>query len=712
MKTILCEGPYTVNNRPMIMKQWSSQFDFDAEFLTEIPLWVRFPKLPMNCWGGTSLSRIASTIGIPLLDECTAKQTRISHARILIEVNVTKPPPSKVPIMDDSGYDCTKIRKEEVKQIQQPKRIGPQPMKQVWKTTRVVEAEPNPEEGQQQNLDKGKGTNKQYKQKELGTYIRENNTKLVGLVETRVKKDKADGIANRVVLWWKARFNYDHAVNGRVWLLWDPSYYDVSIIDQSAQAIYCDVRGRMNQLNCVMTVIYRFNTIELRKPLWVQLHNLTTEITKPWLIWGDFNSVLTIEDRLYGNLVTSNEIQDFANYRFFCRIDRAIGNDVWMNTFGHMEVDYKIPFISEHAPMMITLRKAESNGKIPFKFFNVWAYHEDFLTVVEGVWQTQLQGYTDADALEEKKLLEKLERWSLIEESILQQKSRAKWIKLGDSNTKYFSVNAELTNAFGDRLTYQKQILAKIISFYKSFMGSRSVHLPAINKEIMKMGYVLAHSQQVNLCAEVTEQEIFEALNAIGDDKAPGVDGYNALFFKRSLKLIRPEVCQAVKNFFHTSKLYRAINCTAITLIPKVLHPTSIKEYIPIPCCTVLYKLIVKILANRLQKVIASVFSDTQAGFIPGRKVADNVLLAHELVKAYSRKNISPKCLIKVDIQKTYDINDWRYLHQVLECLGFPLQFTNWIIECVSTVNYTILINGETTKTFDAARVSLSNRSG
>ncbi|XP_019251329.1 PREDICTED: uncharacterized protein LOC109230267 [Nicotiana attenuata] len=159
MKTILCEGPYTVNNRPMIMKQWSPQFDIDAEFLTEIPLWVRFTKLPMNRWGGSSLSRIASTIGIPLFaDECTAKQTRISYGRILIEVNVTKPLPSRFPIMDDSGrvfdqaveydwkpefygkclnigHDCTKIRKEEVKQIQQPKRIRPQPVKQVWKTT-------------------------------------------------------------------------------------------------------------------------------------------------------------------------------------------------------------------------------------------------------------------------------------------------------------------------------------------------------------------------------------------------------------------------------------------------------------------------------------------------------------------------------------------------------------------------------------------------
>ncbi|XP_075086062.1 uncharacterized protein LOC142168806 [Nicotiana tabacum] len=121
------------------MKQWSPWFDFGSEFLTEIPLWVRFPKLHMNCWSGNSLSRIASTIGIPMFaGECTAKQSRISFARILIEVNVTKPLPSKVPVMDESGavfeqaveydwrpklcekclktgHDCAKIPKEGIK---------------------------------------------------------------------------------------------------------------------------------------------------------------------------------------------------------------------------------------------------------------------------------------------------------------------------------------------------------------------------------------------------------------------------------------------------------------------------------------------------------------------------------------------------------------------------------------------------------------------
>nr|XP_009592142.1 uncharacterized protein LOC104089033 [Nicotiana tomentosiformis] len=212
-----------------------------------------------------------------------------------------------------------------------------------------------------------------------------------------------------------------------------------------------------------------------------------------------------------------------------------------------MEVEYRLPLISDHAPMVIRIRSVERSGKIPFKFFNVWADYPNFPALVEKIWK----GHLSADPMKNV------------------------WYKM---------------------------------------------------------------------------------------------------------KVLRPLLRQL------NNKEFRGI-----------------KEYTQISCCTVLYKLIAKVLDNRLQKVIASIISDTQAGFIRGRKVADNVLLDHELVKSYSRKNISPRCFIKVDIQKAYDTVDWRYLQQMLEGLGFPNKFTKWIVECVTTVNYTILINRETTKPFDAA---------
>ncbi|XP_075101962.1 uncharacterized protein LOC142177378 [Nicotiana tabacum] len=89
---------------PIILKLWTIDFDFDREFPTEISLWVKFLKLPMNCWGKNSLSRIASAIGIPMYaDECTAKQTCVSFARMLVEVIVTKLMLDEIEVMNPNG---------------------------------------------------------------------------------------------------------------------------------------------------------------------------------------------------------------------------------------------------------------------------------------------------------------------------------------------------------------------------------------------------------------------------------------------------------------------------------------------------------------------------------------------------------------------------------------------------------------------------------
>lgn len=111
-----------------------------------------------------------------------------------------------------------------------------------------------------------------------------------------------------------------------------------------------------------------------------------------------------------------------------------------------------------------------------------------------------------------------------------------------------------------------------------------------------------------------------------------------------------------------------------------------------------------KIITVRLQRVIATMINEAQSGLILGRKIADNIILATTLVKGYQRKYISPRCMVKIDLQKTYDSVEWVYLEQVQKKLCFLAKFINWIMQCVKTVSYSININGELNAPFTAAK--------
>lgn len=106
------------------------------------------------------------------------------------------------------------------------------------------------------------------------------------------------------------------------------------------------------------------------------------------------------------------------------------------------------------------------------------------------------------------------------------------------------------------------------------------------------------------------------------------------------------------------------------------------------------YKVVSKIIAQKLSKVVGEVVSHNQSGFIRGRNIKDNIMVAQDIVRGYDRSRISPRYTIKVDIHKAYDSVRWDFIHQVLRVMEFPQQFINWIMECITSPTYSINING------------------
>lgn len=133
--------------------------------------------------------------------------------------------------------------------------------------------------------------------------------------------------------------------------------------------------------------------------------------------------------------------------------------------------------------------------------------------------------------------------------------------------------------------------------------------------------------------------------------------------------------------FCEKSYLHKPVNNTVITLVPKVAQASYAKDFRPTACCTIIYKKISKILTHRMQSVIHEVVNDSQTRFIPDRCIVDNnILLATELIKGKSRKHVSPRSVIKVDIKKAYDSVEWPFLENMLLELGFPTVFVGWIM--------------------------------
>ncbi|XP_071699246.1 uncharacterized protein [Rutidosis leptorrhynchoides] len=206
-------------------------------------------------------------------------------------------------------------------------------------------------------------------------------------------------------------------------------------------------------------------------------------------------------------------------------------------------------------------------------------------------------------------------------------------------------------------ITDPNDIKNAFLLFFKSKFQSKITHVPLHNLEGAS---VLSESERDGLETPITLEEIKEAVWNCGSDKSPGPDGYSFSFIKHFWEILKNDIFNFVDDFMKSGHLPHGSNSSFITLIPKVDNPVNVKDYRPISLISATYKIVAKILANRLAKLL----------------------------------------VFKVDFEKAFDSVDWRYLDFMLGQLGFGVKWRSWIKACLSSARTSILVNGSPTSEF------------
>ena len=290
------------------------------------------------------------------------------------------------------------------------------------------------------------------------------------------------------------------------------------------------------------------------------------------------------------------------------------------------------------------------------------------------------------------------------EETMWSQRSRSHWLQEGDRNTRFSHNRASqrrppnailgLRDESGDWCDHPDQIARLALTYFQDlFRTTGPTEIQQVTRNVPR---VVSEDMNNSLSQDYTAEEVEIAIKQMAPQTAPGPDGMPPLFYQTFWQLVGEDITAAVLSSLNSGKILQAINHTYITLIPKVKSPKNITEFCPISLYNVVYKIISKVIANRLKTIMPQVILDTQSAFVPDRLITDNILVACETLHHMKHHMHGRKgsIALKLDMSKAYDRVEWKYLLEIMHQMGFHHRVINLIAECLRTVSYSVLING------------------
>ena len=432
-----------------------------------------------------------------------------------------------------------------------------------------------------------------------------------------------------------------------------------------------------------------------------------------------------------------------------CCLDRAFGNKEWLRLFPGSNQKFLDKRGSDHRPVLLNLRSSHVTFKGQFRFDKKFIFLPVVKKKIQESWSANCVGAENRNvskrlrdcrgvlsrwkksrvfnARDRIHLLEHRLEWfesrnypcfhairvikkelykAYREEEIFwQQRSRERWLRHGDRNSKFFhdSVKSDHSRKLLSKIKdingieqWSEAAKAQVAVDYFSVLF-KSSNPSSFQLIFQDMAPRVTASMNERLVADVSCEEIREAVFSIKASSAPGPDGMTGLFFHQYWDIVGPQVTAEVQKFLTTGVMPEDWNFTHICLLPKVQDPELMSDLRPISLCSVLYKIISKVMVRRLQPLLPDIISVNQSAFVAERLITDNIGIAHEVVHALRSHHEVEKefMVVKTDMSKAYDRIEWSYLRRLMETLGFDQKWVCLVLACVSSVSFAVLINDQ-----------------
>eukprot|EP00253_Pinus_taeda_P036633 PITA_36633 len=389
------------------------------------------------------------------------------------------------------------------------------------------------------------------------------------------------------------------------------------------------------------------------------------------------------------------------------RLDRFLVQSSFL-TCGLMTTSKILPnYTFDHKPILLELSLDGNLGPIPFRFSSLWIHQEGFQEVVSEAWNQQVQG-SPFFVWEEKMrtLKRELKEWA--------KRLKTPTAKRKEMHDGLAGHQLTMENYDETQILLQKEVeLQKYLHRANSEGIKRATHSffkdlysapkdPAIDSQAYPIDFIphcVQDSDNIMLTALISMNEIKEDLDFIDPYQAPGLDGFIARFYLTCWPTIKKYLLRMIRKSQTYTKIGGSTNPTFLALIPKDKGATDFRRFRPISLCNTSYKLIAKIIANRIKKILPTIIPENQGGFIKGRKILDNIVLVQEAIHlSFHRKEKG--MVIKLDLTNAFDRVRHDFLFSVMEKFGFSKVLITCVKACIASPWIVPLVNDRSMEFF------------